>query len=69
MRRVKFSTGRPHESCRISSAVCGICDCDERICAAAVDAPRGAFVLAGIAVQILGLGLTFRAHLTLDEER
>ncbi len=26
------------------------------------------FVLAGIAVQLLGLGLTFRAHLTLDEE-
>ena len=32
-------------------------------------APRGAFVLAGIAVQMLGLILTFRAHYTLDEER
>ena len=30
-------------------------------------APRGAFVLAGIAVQILGLVLTFRSHLTPDE--
>ena len=28
----------------------------------------GAFVLAGIAVQALGLILTFRAHYTLDEE-
>ena len=28
----------------------------------APNAPRGAFVLAGIAVQILGLGLAFRAH-------
>jgi hypothetical protein len=32
-------------------------------------APRSAFVLAGIAVQILGLGLAFRSHMTLDEER
>jgi hypothetical protein len=32
-------------------------------------APRGAFVLAGIAVQTLGLILTFRAHYSLDEER
>jgi hypothetical protein len=32
------------------------------------NAPRGAFVLAGIAVQIIGLGLTFRAHYTLGEE-
>jgi hypothetical protein len=32
-------------------------------------APRGAFVLAGIAVQALGLLLTFRAHYTLDEEQ
>jgi divalent metal cation (Fe/Co/Zn/Cd) transporter len=31
-------------------------------------APRSAFVLAGIAVQILGLVLTFRSHLTLEEE-
>ncbi len=31
------------------------------------NAPRGAFVMAGIAVQILGLVLTFRSHLTLDE--
>jgi hypothetical protein len=33
----------------------------------APNAPRGAFVLAGIAVQILGLGITFRAHFTLGE--
>jgi uncharacterized membrane protein len=32
-------------------------------------ASRGAFVLAGIAVQILGLILAFRAHYTLDEEQ
>jgi uncharacterized membrane protein len=31
-------------------------------------APRAAFVLAGIAVQALGLVLVFRAHFTLDEE-
>jgi hypothetical protein len=31
------------------------------------NAPRGAFVLAGMAVQILGLVLTFRSHLTPDE--
>jgi len=31
------------------------------------DAPRGAFVLSGIAVQLLGLVLTFRAHYTLGE--
>jgi len=31
------------------------------------NAPRGVFVLAGIAVQILGLFLTFRSHFTLDE--
>ena len=31
-------------------------------------APRGAFVLSGIAVQLLGLGLIFRAHYTLGEE-
>jgi hypothetical protein len=31
-------------------------------------APRGAFVLAGLAVQTLGLILTFRAHYTLGEE-
>jgi hypothetical protein len=31
-------------------------------------APRGAFVLAGIAVQVMGLVLVFRAHITLDEE-
>ena len=30
---------------------------------------RGAFILAGIAVQVLGLVLTFRAHLTPDEGR
>jgi hypothetical protein len=29
---------------------------------------RTLFVLAGIAVQIGGLALTFRAHYTLDEE-
>jgi hypothetical protein len=33
------------------------------------NALRGGFVLAGIAVQILGLVLTFRSHLNLDEER
>lgn len=33
-----------------------------------ISAPRGAFVLAGIAVQMLGLILTFRAHYTLGEE-
>jgi membrane-bound ClpP family serine protease len=33
------------------------------------NAPRGAFVVAGIAVQILGLALTFRAHLSPDEGR
>jgi len=32
------------------------------------NALRIAFVLAGIVVQILGLVLTFRSHLTLDEE-
>jgi len=31
--------------------------------------PRAAFVLAGIAIQILGLFLTFRAHYTPAEER
>jgi hypothetical protein len=31
------------------------------------NAPQGAFVLSGIAVQLLGLVLTFRAHYTLDE--
>ena len=31
-------------------------------------APRSAFVLAGIAVQALGLMLVFRAHFTLGEE-
>lgn len=30
---------------------------------------RGAFVLAGIAVQMLGLFLTFRAHYTLGQEQ
>jgi membrane-bound ClpP family serine protease len=33
------------------------------------NAPRGTFVVAGIAVQILGLTLTFRAHLSPDEGR
>lgn len=32
-------------------------------------APRAAFVLAGIAVQALGLVLAFRAHNTVDEGR
>ena len=32
-------------------------------------APRGAFVLAGFAVEILGLGLTFRSHLIPREEK
>jgi hypothetical protein len=34
-----------------------------------VSAPRGAFAVAGVAVQALGLILTFRAHYTLDEEQ
>lgn len=32
-------------------------------------APRAMFVLAGIGVQLLGLVLTFRSHLSLEEER
>jgi hypothetical protein len=32
-------------------------------------APRNPFVLAGIAVQLLGLVLTFRSHLNLEEEQ
>jgi divalent metal cation (Fe/Co/Zn/Cd) transporter len=32
-------------------------------------APRAPFVWAGIAVQLLGLVLTFRSHLNLDEEQ
>ena len=32
-----------------------------------LNAPRSGFVLAGIAVQVLGLVLAFRAHYTLDE--
>lgn len=31
------------------------------------NAPRGAFVIAGIAVQILGLALTFHTHLSPGE--
>jgi hypothetical protein len=31
-------------------------------------APRAAFLLAGIAVQALGLALVFRAHITPYEE-
>lgn len=31
-------------------------------------APRGAFVGAGMVVQLFGLLLTFRSHMTLDEE-
>jgi hypothetical protein len=34
----------------------------------ATSAPRAAFVLAGVAVQLLGLVLTFRSHLRLEEE-
>lgn len=34
-----------------------------------INAPRAMFVLVGIAVQLLGLGLTTRAHLNLDEGR
>ena len=30
---------------------------------------RGGFVLAGVAVQIVGLTLVIRAHLTLRDER
>ncbi len=32
-------------------------------------APRVLFVWAGIAVQVIGLVLTFRSHITLDEGR
>lgn len=32
-------------------------------------APRAPFVCAGIAVQLLGLVLTFRSHLNLEEGR
>lgn len=32
-------------------------------------APRTPFVLAGIALQLLGLVLTFRSHLNLEEGR
>ncbi len=32
-------------------------------------APRAAFALAGVGVQVLGLGLTFRAHMAPDEDR
>lgn len=32
-------------------------------------AARNAFVLAGIAVQIIGLVLGFRSHMPLDEQR
>jgi hypothetical protein len=31
------------------------------------NAPRAGFVLSGIAVQVLGLVLTFRAHYSMDE--
>ena len=31
--------------------------------------PRIPFVLAGVAVQLIGLGLTFRSHVALDEEQ
>ncbi len=31
--------------------------------------PRNLFVWAGMAVQLLGLVLTFRSHITLDEGR
>jgi hypothetical protein len=31
------------------------------------NAPCGLFVLSGIAVQVIGLVLTFRAHYTLNE--
>ena len=30
---------------------------------------RSGFALAGIAVQVVGLGLAFRGHYTLDEEQ
>jgi len=33
----------------------------------ATTAPRAAFLLAGLAVQALGLVLVFRAHFTLEE--
>lgn len=32
------------------------------------NAPLAVFVLSGIAVQVLGLGLAFRAHYTLGEK-
>lgn len=35
----------------------------------ALNAPRGVFVAAGMVVQLLGLILTFRSHITLDEGR
>jgi hypothetical protein len=31
--------------------------------------PRNLFVWAGMAVQLIGLVLTFRSHITLDEAR
>jgi hypothetical protein len=33
------------------------------------DGPRAAFVLAGVAVELLGLGLVGRSHLLPGEER
>ncbi|MGA3125987.1 MAG: hypothetical protein ABSD13_04680 [Candidatus Korobacteraceae bacterium] len=34
-----------------------------------LNAPRGVFVAAGMVVQLLGLILSFRSHITLDEGR
>jgi len=34
-----------------------------------VHAPRGGFVVAGIAVQLLGLGLLFRAYMPFEGEQ
>ena len=34
-----------------------------------VSSPRAMFVLAGIGVQLLGLVLTFRSHLSLEDQR
>jgi hypothetical protein len=30
-------------------------------------APRGVFIVAGMILQLVGLVLTFRSHMTLDE--
>ena len=48
----------------------GLCNCAVHLrCCSPPRAPRAAFVLAGIAVQALGLALVFRAHFSLEGER